>query len=98
MKKGVSRGHKMKDVDLIKKYKTNFLGSVLILKIQKNNTIILENYTFKINQSYLRILKDNFQKDLSKKEKILLLLKSARSGINDLNSISFLTWHEMRLV
>jgi len=85
----------MQDSIIIKKYRTEFLGSVLILKFE-DNTIILENRTLRYQEKFSRILRDNIKKTKSPKEQYILLLKAASSNCQELDNVSFLIWQEMR--
>lgn len=85
----------MEDSIIIKKYRTEFLGSVLILKFE-NNTIILENRTLRYQEKLSRILRDDIKKTKSPKEQYILLLKAASSSRQELDNVSFLIWQEMR--
>lgn len=85
----------MQDSIIIKKYRTEFLGSILILKFE-NNTIILENRTLRYQEKISRILRDNIKKTKSPKEQYILLLKAASANCQELDNVSFLIWQEMR--
>lgn len=84
------------NIELKEKYKTNFLGSILIMKITINNTIILENRTFKNTLSPTRIIKKEIKENKSEVEQYRLLLKKASDGLDSLNEISFLKWERLR--
>jgi hypothetical protein len=85
----------MNDSNIVKKYRTKFLGSVYIL-IYENNTIILENRTFRCRENLSRILLQSIKNEKSSKEQYEILLKAINTNCQELDKISFLIWQQMR--
>ena len=80
--------------NLIKKYRSEFLGSILILKINDKHQLILENRTFRIEQTPLRLIKPEYR-HLSIIEQYKLIKSSAMSGLNALDAVTIIKWIEL---